>query len=90
MSEAVGVAEKLRQSVEENSGLAASVSISLGVSSYPETAASAEELIYEGDAAMYTAKMRGKNQVCRWDGVPAELSVMKGGPVTRSSQASTS
>lgn len=43
------------------------VTISLGVASYPETAGSAEELIYEADAAMYAAKLSGKNLTYRWD-----------------------
>lgn len=46
------------------------ITTSLGVSSYPLTATTAEELIYQADAAMYSAKSAGKNQVRRWQTPP--------------------
>lgn len=65
------LAERLRESVLSNPDFASHrVTISLGVASYPATAGSAEELIYEADAAMYAAKLTGKNRTCRWDSMP--------------------
>ena len=43
------------------------VAVSLGVSSFPETAASAEELIYRADMALNWAKSKGKDQVGDWN-----------------------
>lgn len=61
-------AERLRKALVEASGGGPNrVTVSLGVANYPGTASSAEELIYEADAAMYAAKSAGKNTVMRWD-----------------------
>ena len=60
-------AERLRRALVEASGGGPNrVTVSLGVANYPGTASSAEELIYEADAAMYAAKSAGKNTVMRW------------------------
>ncbi len=58
--------EVLRGRLRDSSGHA--VGVSLGVSSYPETAASAEELIYRADMALNWAKSMGKDQVGDWNG----------------------
>ncbi len=62
------VAERLRRAALDISG---AVTVSLGVASYPETAATPDELIYQADSAMYAAKMAGKNRTCRWDRMPS-------------------
>ncbi len=63
-------AERLRLAVEKMStGDGQKLTISLGVSSFPDMAASAEELIYRADMAMYWAKSTGKNRVGDWDGL---------------------
>jgi diguanylate cyclase (GGDEF)-like protein/PAS domain S-box-containing protein len=60
-------AERLRRAVEtRTNGNGEGVTISLGVACYPDTASSAEELIYGSDAAMYWAKSAGKNRVGDW------------------------
>ncbi len=63
-SRATEIAEQLRSAI---SGMAApdqrQITISVGVACFPETAASAEELIYLADMAMYWAKSTGKNRV---------------------------
>src|SRR5688500_13154085 len=43
------------------------ISVSIGISHGPEQAANARELIACAEAAMMTAKARGKNQVCLFD-----------------------
>jgi diguanylate cyclase (GGDEF)-like protein len=65
---AVAIAERLRQSVEQQkisgskqSGLR--VTISLGVASFPDDAESLDELIENADRALYHAKRSGKNHV---------------------------
>jgi diguanylate cyclase (GGDEF)-like protein len=61
------MAEALRRAVaSEGNGDNGKVTISLGISSFPETAESAEELVYRADAAMYWAKSAGKNRVGDW------------------------
>jgi diguanylate cyclase (GGDEF)-like protein/excisionase family DNA binding protein len=41
-----------------------SVTVSIGVASYPSQAAGAEELIVNSDRALYVAKRQGKNRTC--------------------------
>lgn len=41
-----------------------SVTVSIGVASYPSQAAGAEELIVNSDRALYVAKRQGKNKTC--------------------------
>jgi len=61
------VAERLRRAVAERTdGSGAEVTVSLGIACFPDTAESAEELIYGADAAMYWAKSQGKNRVGDW------------------------
>jgi diguanylate cyclase (GGDEF)-like protein len=62
---AVEVAESLRNAVLEMGG--EPMTISLGVGCFPETASSAEELIYRADMAMYWAKSSGRNCVANWN-----------------------
>jgi len=52
---------KTRQGMED-----VSVTISLGVATYPTDAANKEELIRRADQACYLAKQRGRNRVCSW------------------------
>jgi diguanylate cyclase (GGDEF)-like protein len=61
------IAERLRReltgSVRANGER---VTASFGTAYFPETASSAEELLYGADAAMYWAKSAGKNRVGDW------------------------
>jgi diguanylate cyclase (GGDEF)-like protein len=62
-------AEQLRGAVESRiGGDGLPLTVSLGVAAYPQTAGTAEELIYRADAAMYHAKGAGKNRVAAWGG----------------------
>ena len=44
--------------------ISASVTISIGVSSFPETADSQVTLVKSADDALYEAKRQGRNRVC--------------------------
>lgn len=63
------VAERLRVGVLrvlKKLNLSPLVSISCGVSGYPNTALTPEELMEQADAALYQAKEAGKNRVVHW------------------------
>jgi diguanylate cyclase (GGDEF)-like protein len=63
------VAEKLRTAVAatviggEGGGSAPDVTVSVGVATFPEDAATAPALLQAADAALYRAKERGRNRV---------------------------
>jgi diguanylate cyclase (GGDEF)-like protein len=64
------VAERLRVAVQSVSvAMERNVIISIGVASFPQSASTAEELIYGADAAMYWSKSLGKNRVEQWSGL---------------------
>jgi diguanylate cyclase (GGDEF)-like protein/PAS domain S-box-containing protein len=64
---AARVAERLRRALAKRTdGNGNRVTVSVGIAFFPDTAASAEELIYGADAAMYWAKAAGKNRVGDW------------------------
>ena len=65
---AVAVAERLRARVAEHrflqsDGLAIRLTVSVGVATLPDTAASADSLVQAADDAMYRVKDRGKNGI---------------------------
>jgi diguanylate cyclase (GGDEF)-like protein len=67
-SGAIVIAERLRKSIEENRflqsmGLAARISASFGIASYPDHALTPEALIQKADQAMYRVKEREKNGI---------------------------
>jgi diguanylate cyclase (GGDEF)-like protein len=67
-SGAIVIAERLRKSIEENCflqslGLAARISASFGIASYPDHALTPEALIQKADQAMYRVKEREKNGI---------------------------
>jgi len=64
---AISLAEQLRETVARIALTpAGEVSVSLGVASYPESVASAAELVYGAQTAMYWAKATGGNRVGYW------------------------
>jgi diguanylate cyclase (GGDEF)-like protein len=67
-SRAVEIGERLRAVACDMSKVAENkITISVGVASFPETAADSQELTYRADMAMYWAKSTGKNRVADWD-----------------------
>ncbi len=68
LDDAVKVAERVRSSVENSrfrliDDEICTISLSGGVSSYPECSNNADHLIQSADDALYEAKKKGKNQV---------------------------
>ena len=59
----LAVAERIRQKIEEEARGEVRVTVSIGVSSYPEHGVEIESLIRAADDAMYRAKRAGKNRV---------------------------
>lgn len=59
------VAEKLRRLVEtwQFPGVPRPVTISAGISTYPEQGTTRDELVKAADAGLYTAKQNGRNQI---------------------------
>ncbi|HAZ09856.1 MAG: hypothetical protein A2047_04150 [Omnitrophica bacterium GWA2_41_15] len=61
--EALILAERIRKAVETSPGLK-NITISIGVSSFPEDGEKKEDLIAYADRALYKAKRSGKNKIC--------------------------
>lgn len=63
---ALGVAEKLRKTVEawQFPGVPRSVTISAGTANYSEHGSTRDELVKAADAGLYAAKQAGRNRVC--------------------------
>jgi len=71
LSQAGDFAEQLRFKIEINdflkgSGQIVNLTISIGYALFPLQAENEKDLLYGADMAMYAAKSKGKNQVCRW------------------------
>lgn len=66
--QAVLVAERIRQAVEDYEFVLGSnivhITISGGVGSFPDDASSKKELVDKADTSMYEAKRKGRNKIC--------------------------
>jgi diguanylate cyclase (GGDEF)-like protein len=64
------IAERLRTNVEQmklyTQNKAVTVSISIGIASFPDVSRDKEQLIHCADQALYRAKKEGRNRVVRW------------------------
>jgi diguanylate cyclase (GGDEF)-like protein len=62
------IADELRQKIEKAKIILRKhethVTVSIGLASFPQDSANADELIRKADKAMYEAKNKGRNQVC--------------------------
>lgn len=72
MKKALNIAERLRKKVENNffhisDNETIHITISIGVSSYPEGTSQIHDLITNADAALYHAKRTGRNKVILFD-----------------------
>jgi len=68
-SQALRIAERILLKVNStpfilSSGIKIPITVSIGVSSYPETTDNLEKIIESADIALYTAKRTGRNKVC--------------------------
>lgn len=65
---AYAVADTLRQRIEEEKIILrrhqTHITVSIGISTFPQDAKDADELILKSDRAMYEAKQKGRNRVC--------------------------
>lgn len=63
------VAEKIRKMIELSKllGEEMDLTVSLGISTYPEDGANEEELIEKADQALYYSKNNGRNRSTSWD-----------------------
>lgn len=69
---AMKIAERLRAAVERQpfdigGGKTASITVSIGVATYPQQVNSLEALVKAADVALYAAKQGGRNRVCRFE-----------------------
>jgi diguanylate cyclase len=69
LEEAVAVAERIRAEIEKQvfistAGENIKITVSVGVSSYPETTPDEDKLAEQADIALYKAKRTGRNKVC--------------------------
>ncbi|MGD9126931.1 MAG: diguanylate cyclase [Planctomycetia bacterium] len=67
------LAERTRHKIESESCEEVSVTSSFGVTAVTLGAGDPRELLDQADTALYAAKRLGRNQVIRWDKVPAEI-----------------
>ncbi len=68
-TEATGISERIREQVESmiidiGNTSKVKITVSVGISSFPENGKSAEDLVSVADQALYRAKGSGKNLVC--------------------------
>lgn len=73
MDQSFEVAERIRQAIcsiefTAANGSVRNVSVSIGVSCYPESAAQASNLFKAADLALFQAKRAGRNRCTRYDG----------------------
>jgi len=67
---AVSLAERIRKNIEQTHQGKVRMTVSIGVSSYPEHGVEIDSLIRAADDAMYLAKRKGKNRVVVAGGEP--------------------
>jgi len=68
--DAMRIGEEIREIVvgQTEERLGVSMTVSIGVASFPEEGASLSLILEKADKALYQAKEKGRNRVCRYDG----------------------
>jgi diguanylate cyclase (GGDEF)-like protein/excisionase family DNA binding protein len=69
-AEAVATAERIRDGIRAEAADDGSISVSIGVASFPGDAAAKAELLDKADWAMYSAKRAGRDQVVAFKAAP--------------------
>ncbi|MGM0803991.1 MAG: diguanylate cyclase [Bacillota bacterium] len=69
MDQSKKIAERIRSTVEQhafllNSGTEVNITVSVGLSNFPETTTNGSMMIKDADKALYEAKRTGRNRVC--------------------------
>ena len=67
------IAERLRKAIEQKRLGDLTITASFGVSSITPDTSDAQALVQQADEALYAAKRSGRNRVCRWDDLPADV-----------------
>ncbi len=75
IDDAVSVAEKIREKIEDRNPGDIHTTVSIGVSATNFEAKNPQELIDQADKALYHSKHNGRNQHTRWDNIPAEFNI---------------
>ncbi len=74
MPPAVALAERIRSTIYaypfKHDGIRSQLSVSIGIASFPQDAAGAEDLIKKADESLYAAKRTGRNKVCCYRSLP--------------------
>lgn len=65
VDEAVSLAERVRQHVEEEFASDLNMTVSLGVATCPKDAQTVHDLVQQADKALYQSKTKGKNRVTK-------------------------
>ena len=73
IGQAAHAAERLRCAIEQLEFKDLSITASIGVSSFGQGATDPQGLLDQADQCLYVAKRCGRNQVMRWDEVPADI-----------------
>ncbi|MEO8494561.1 MAG: diguanylate cyclase [Planctomycetota bacterium] len=75
IDEAAKAAERFRAAIEKLHFPDFAITTSIGVSAYSVEINAPQDLLDRADKCLYVAKRSGRNQVVRWDDVPADLVV---------------
>jgi diguanylate cyclase len=80
-SHAMEIGERVRAAVSKHPFFlpnreCISIAVSIGVASYPETAANAEQLYQQADDGLYQAKRTGRNRVSAVEATPSENDIV--------------
>jgi diguanylate cyclase (GGDEF)-like protein/PAS domain S-box-containing protein len=72
IEDAAAFGETLRATIEGTTMADLRVTVSVGVAQFDVDAGNPREALEQADKALYAAKRNGRNQVMRWDQVPAD------------------